>query len=143
MTSSGLHPNQRKNWFRKGVSGNPRGRPAIGAALREWLYVLGDENEDGTAKYDEDELRAIMADKQAAPMKRTAAARLVEMYGEGRQGREACDMILDRLEGKPAQAVHVTGAMATDPALEVTQETLARIRDAASEKPLLEGGDGE
>ena len=70
------HPDAMKHLkppWKKGESPNPRGRPKLGASFIEWLYILGDQNEDGTAKFPEGELRKIAANKWAAPMKRTAA----------------------------------------------------------------------
>lgn len=77
--------------WRKGQSGNPKGRPPKGKAMSE-------------------ELRRLLA-RQASGSKRTnlevLVANLIDMALAGQL--DAIKYICDRLEGRPAQAVELGG----------------------------------
>ena len=94
-----------------GVSGNPRGRSAAGASYAEWLNVLADENEDGTAKFTAKDLRKIRDDLNAPPTKRAAARDLLGMMkgGYSKAGvplmSDHRNAVCDRTVGKPAQQI--------------------------------------
>jgi hypothetical protein len=55
--------------FKPGESGNPNGRKAIGASVRDWMNILDDAGED--------ELRRLVKDKRTPASKRGAALRLI------------------------------------------------------------------
>ena len=75
--------------FKPGQSGNPKGRPTVGASIHEWLHVLAEENEDGTPKFTIDEIRALTeapdSDRSVSAAKRAAAQQLLAMTKEGRR----------------------------------------------------------
>jgi hypothetical protein len=65
--------NLRSPW-KPGESGNVKGRPSAGAALREWGNILGE------AELTEQELRDIAGDPKAPMLKRAAADRMLRLY---------------------------------------------------------------
>lgn len=65
-----------KPW-KKGQSGNPKGRPTAGATLREWLNIFADQN------LTEKALRKIARDPVVPWPKRAAAHRVVRMLESG------------------------------------------------------------
>ena len=71
-------------------------------------------------------------DESVSPAKRIAARHIVELVKGGRTGREIMASVFDRTEGRPSQSLQISGSLAADPAAEVTADTLAKIRVAAS-----------
>jgi hypothetical protein len=57
--------------FKPGQSGNPAGRPALGASIREWMNIMGAQGLTEAA------LRAVSRDVKAPMPKRAAAIRLL------------------------------------------------------------------
>ena len=57
--------------FKPGQSGNPSGRPAAGAVLKDWLNIFAGQD------LNEHELRTIARDPQAPWPKRAAAGRIL------------------------------------------------------------------
>ena len=122
------------HWFKPGHSGNPDGRPA-GTSIREWWNYLLAENE-GIPKYTVRDLWAIREapddDPKVSTAKRIAAAMIIDALKGGRRAIEVTALIFDRTEGRPAQTVNLSGNLGMDPSVEITQQTLERIRAAAS-----------
>lgn len=137
----GQHPNSKKalaeNGFKPGFDPkrNLRGRPKIGATLRLWLHVLAEENDEGEPLYTLADIQTIADapddDKKIPVMKRAAAQVLVDICKGGKDAREALTLLLDRTEGRPSQNVNISADTTADPALELTEDTLAQIQAAA------------
>ena len=125
-----------KTRFQTGQSGNSRGRPRASATVREWWNRLLEEDDDGNPKFTVSEIwhlaEAKNDDKTISPAKRIAARMITEMVNGGRQGREVLALLFDRSEGRPSQNVNLSGLGAPDPSLEITEATLASIRQAAA-----------
>ena len=124
----GKHPNHRMNprslanlkpW-EKGQSGNPAGRPAAGATVREWINVMG----EWTVAV----VEAVLDDKEASVAKVAAAKLFLSavsddgLYARDKDGKLVCtgersgpgksfDRIMDRTVGKPPQEVLNKGDM--------------------------------
>ena len=90
--------------FQPGESGNPSGMPQGTAQPGRWLRGLADATPD--------ELREIVGDPKASAAKIGAARLLLDLAdGEGtpESRRRALAELLDRCEGRPRQAVDVSG----------------------------------
>jgi len=129
-----LKPNQYKSgaeW-----KGNAKGGRRLGATVRDWWNSLAREDENGVPKYTLAEIEAFADapsdDESISPAKKIAARHITELVKGGRVGREIMHLIFDRTEGRPQQSLQVSGSLAADPAAEVTADTLAKIRVAAS-----------
>jgi hypothetical protein len=104
-----LHPNSIAAQWKPGQSGNPKGRPNIGASIVEWFNVLQEKPPT--------ELRAILADRDTQPTNKVIAAaqllRAIENLGKGGDmGGTDLERVLDRALGKPVQAT-VTATVVT------------------------------
>lgn len=73
---SGVVPPVDTRW-KSGETGNPGGRPSVGASAKEWMNILDEKVQQG--ELDEDGLRAVARDKRMPPSKRAAATRLLHM----------------------------------------------------------------
>ncbi len=113
-----MHPNSLANLkphrFRKGHDPSRRiGARSAGATIREWWNILCEEDDDGNALYDDDELRRIADDPKDSHTKRLAAREILQAHEEGltkfgkRLGSDSLDRIMDRTEGKPVQTLHI------------------------------------
>lgn len=137
---SGEHPNSRANLtpFKSGDGWNGcrHGGTKLGQTWRMWLSKLLEEDEDGNPKYTTEHIREIAEapddDATVSPSKRMAAQRLLEGLESGKDGREALSLMLDRTEGKPHQSMTLDGSLDRDPAHELTQDSLRRIREATA-----------
>ena len=100
---------------------NPRGRPAAGFSVIEWMNVMAD--------WPEDEIRKV-ADDAAAPASKRAGARrwLAAIKADPeRDGREATAFVCSYTAGRPRQALTIHNA---DPAMERDIEAGRRmVRD--------------
>ena len=104
-----------------GQSGNPKGRPSVGVSYESWMNELDIHDEQGVAKYDDEALEAIIADKSLCRAKRSAAVELLDMprrdFHKAIPLRaNAVDRACDRTKGKPHQSVHVTKTTIREPA---------------------------
>ena len=77
-------------------------------------------------------VKAEDEDTTVSPAQRMAAQRIIEASESGRDGREALNLILDRMEGKPHQSVSLDGSLDRDPARELAEDGLRRIREATA-----------
>ena len=115
------HPNSRANLrppWRKGQSGNPRGRPR-GSTPGDFLRHL--MTPDAT----EDSLRAIAQDPKQPVARRAAARMLLNTLDEDPEvARRAMNDAMDRSEGRPAQRHVVAADRSPDP-----EQALARARE--------------
>ena len=118
----------RAHQFPPGVSGNPAGRPAAGAVVREWYNAM--------ASYSPEDLRAVMADP-AAPAAKLAAARVwLDAISSDRNavnvpiaGAEI-DRICDRTDGKPTQRIEAQ--VETPAAVQIVTPLTAAANDPAN-----------
>ena len=83
--------------WQPGQSGNPRGRPAAGASVIEWMNLM--------AEWPEEKIEAMAEDPQAPANKRIAARRLLAaITGDPeRDAREAAAFVCDYSDGRPRQ----------------------------------------
>ena len=104
--------------------------------LKMWWSTLAAENEFGIPKYTLQMLKEISGadddDANVSITKRVAAQNWIDMAKGGRDGRDMLSLLFDRTEGRPNQSVALTGSLTANPAAEITNETLARIREASS-----------
>ena len=90
--------------FQPGESGNPGGMPEGTAQPGRWLRSLADATPD--------DLRSIVDDPKASAAKIGAARLLLDLAdaeGTPESRRRALAELLDRCEGRPRQAVDVSG----------------------------------
>ena len=131
----GKHPDC--NRWPPGVSGNPKGRPALGASFIDQLNMLGAE-ENGRARYPQKALKALAADQGEVPARRLAAAEILGGYkgGEAKNGMPLShphkELILDRTVGKPKQQVEVVRHEVADP-----RALLVQLAAVLGENPAL------
>jgi hypothetical protein len=124
--------------WRPGQSGNPRGRPNIGASVMDWTNQMD--------RWDDDRLRAVMADKAAPRSKKAAARWLLDVATQDRTkggtpvaGPEL-DRLLDRTLGKPQQQVSVTSTrMSFSLSLGSRQVDEQDVIEQQAEAPQIEG----
>ncbi len=123
--------------FRPGESGNPRGRRRAAASIREWWNTLMEEDDQGAPRYTVRDLwniaEAAADDRTMPPAKRAAARMVLELVKGGRAAREVAALIFDRTEGRRAQSINLSAQLGVDPAREITEQTLDRIRSAAGQ----------
>ena len=98
--------------FPKGVSGNPGGKPRTPKPFREMVD------------------RAIYQDN--GKRLRAAAESLLDLAAQGEQW--AVCALADRLDGKPAQMVELSGAVATGRASELSDDDLALLAAGVGKK---------
>ncbi len=157
----GTHPNSLANLrprpWQPGQSGNPAGRARGGAYISEWLNALLIVDEDGRPRYTKADLERIVTDDDAAPAMVIAARRILSAMRDGKLPRGGADpepgrdfdRIADRIEGKPAQAIHVTSEEQTSirvvlldrtasPTHKMVQEIMAREAFGADAPKQLE-----
>ncbi len=155
----GTHPNSVANLhprpWQPGQSGNPAGRARGGAYISEWLNTLLIVDEHGTPNFTQADLKEIVADDNAAPAKVIAARRIISAMKDGKLPRGGADpepgrdfdRIADRIEGKPAQAVHVTNEDQTTIRVVLLDRTESpthqRLAGPARSDPGRHRGDGE
>ena len=102
--------------FPKGTSGNPGGKPKIPKPFLESVN------------------RAIVAD--SGKRLRAAAEKLLDLAAAGEQW--AVCHLADRLDGRPAQALEISGSLETGRASELSDDELAVLAtgvQSASDKP--------
>ena len=135
----GCHPNTiaARKPFKSGKDWNGKGGgPSAGMTLKMWWSTLAAENEFGIPKYTLQMLKEISGadddDANVSITKRVAAQNWIDMAKGGRDGRDMLSLLFDRTEGRPNQSVALTGSLTANPAAEITNETLARIREASS-----------
>ena len=90
--------------WKPGQSGNPRGRPSAGAAIKEWWNVMAD--------WPEAKLKNAIRDPEASNAKVSAAQEWIKAREarEGDSGRSA-DGIIDHTDGRARQGIdHNIGA---------------------------------
>lgn len=124
--------------WQPGESGNRAGRKPIGLSMLEWANELDATNADGTAKYDDDALAEIVADRKAQHSKRFAAQVLIDGHKGGftDNGKpyalELYNLLYDRSVGKPVQSVIMHHTQPDDP-----EVLLAELRAAITRSPEL------
>jgi hypothetical protein len=95
---NGIVPPPEHRWV-KGQSGNPLGRPAAGASIKEWLNVMAD--------WTEEQLDKVIGSKAEPLAKRAAAQQWKQAISDSNNkvgmpvAGEAFDRINDRTEGSP------------------------------------------
>ena len=157
----GTHPNSLANLrprpWQPGQSGNPAGRARGSVYISECLNALLIVGHDGTPKYTKADIERIAEDLQSAPAMVIAARRVLSAMRDGKLPRGGADpepgrdfdRIADRIEGKPAQAVHVTSEESTtirvvlldrteSPTHKMVEEIMAREALGADEPKQLE-----
>ena len=78
------------------------------------------------------QIREATDDDRTVPAaKRIAAAMIIDALKGGRRAIEVTALIFDRTEGRPSQSLNLSGSLGVDPAREITEQTLERIRAAA------------
>lgn len=83
--------------FKKGQSGNPKGRPPAGLSIREWLNTMQD--------WSVAEIQKLIRDPKATVAQKSAARIWIAAASKG--GTDF-DRIMDRTEGKAKQVVDLT-----------------------------------
>ena len=96
-------------------SGKTEKRRGIGAALARWRNYF-----DGALSRKKQDVGVVSA-KRVFSVSRSPLA-----------GLSVANLIFDRTEGRPSQSVNLSGQLAADPALEITQQTLDLIRRAGA-----------
>ena len=128
--------------FRPGRTGNPRGRPAAGASVIDWMNVM--------AEWSEEEIEAMAEDVGAPANKRIAARRLLAAISGNpeRDAREAAAFVCAYTHGRPHQSAtveHITPSVARDVeagrALVQDPELRAIAKAFAKRVERLEGSD--
>lgn len=109
----------------------------MGASFRDWINSLAKEDDQGRPKYTLAAIKEIAGspddDTNVSTVKRIAARLIVDMAeGSTVAAREALDLILNRTEGRPPQTAIIHASLSADPSLELTEETLERIRGAGA-----------
>lgn len=143
----GSHPNSRKNLERGGwkigQSGNPSGRARGHVYASELLSKLLSLNDDGSPKFTEADLNAILDDPEEAPVRKLACRWIVtglksgERWCVGKNGElrpaamdplplRACESLADRIEGKSAMRIEIEHTPLRTPA-ECDDEIMATI----------------
>ena len=113
------HPNTLANLrpWKPGQSGNPAGRARGSVYISECLNALLIVDADGRPKCTKADLERIVTDDNAAPAMVIAARRILSAMRDGKLPRGGADpepgRDFDRIEGKPALAVHVTSEEST------------------------------
>ena len=137
----GHHPNSRANLrpFSAGAAwkGNSAGRPAVGPSFREWINRLLKQDDEGNPKYTLADMKAIAQapddDPKVSSLRRIAARLIVDFAdGSSTAARDALNLIFDRTEGRPPQTAIIHASLSADPSLELTEDTLQRIRAAGA-----------
>lgn len=120
--------------WQPGQSGNPAGRPAAGASLREYLNELDVVDADGKPRYSDADLKQMVDDQTVQRSKRRAAAIWLRSGKRGfheKSGRtyagEDLDRIADRTEGLPIKRVEMSVETVTKPA-DLASDAIALIR---------------
>ena len=101
--------------FRKGFDPRRRvGSPSLGRQITSYWNLLGEEDDDGNARYSESELKAIIKSSKSSHAKVIAAQDLLRARTDGydKIGRipksaNSIDRIMDRTDGKPTVRVEV------------------------------------
>ena len=147
MVTEDQKANGYPNLVRFGTGFEPlrhKGAPAVGRRITAYMNSLAEENEDGTAKNTEADIRAISKDKKAPAAKRVAAQELLRAMREGydKQGRypqaaDSIDRLMDRTDGKPVQRVVVAQVDTRDPN-QLKAELLAMIEQRPELRKFLE-----
>jgi len=126
-----MHPRSLANLksWQPGETGNPATNlnKKRGASVKQWMTIFI-ESEKYTLK-DMREILSSPEDDASVPMnKRIAAQRTIECCEAGREGREATNLLLDRVDGRPAQSITVQ-ASGPDRSDQLTNEALELVQE--------------
>ncbi len=129
--------------FRKGFDPRRRvGSPSLGRQITSYWNLLGEEDDDGNARYSESDLKAIIKSPKSSHAKVIAAQDLLRARADGydKIGRipkaaDSINRIMDRTDGKPVQSVVVARVDVRDP-----EQLRAELMDLMEQNPEVRKG---